>query len=197
MKQSLWASVLVVLIAACTHSPIAQEHSLFPPLGTPTDVEPSASATTTIVIDASTVPEAIDRPQWVVMDAPGTTRILASERWIEPLKLAVPRTIAYHIQRALPDTFVMATSGAGSERADVRLRIDVVAWEAVLGEYVRVDLIWHIDHAKMHRLGRGSFLAPVDNPSRASLLMAQRTALAQGSVRIANDVRALLRKPQQ
>ena len=64
MKQSLWASVLVLLLAACTHSPIAQEHSLFPQLGTPTDVEPSASATTTIVIDASTVPEAIDRPRW-------------------------------------------------------------------------------------------------------------------------------------
>ena len=197
MKQSLWASVLVLLLAACTHSPIAQEHSLFPQLGTPTDVEPSASATTTIVIDASTVPEAIDRPRWVLMDAAGTARILASERRIEPLKLAIPRTIAYHIQRALPDTFVRATSGAGSERADVQLRIDVVAWEAVLGEYVRIALVWHVDHANMRRLRRGSFLAPVDNPLHASLLLTQRTALARGSVRIANDVRDLLRKPPQ
>ncbi len=197
MKRSLVSSVLLVLTAACSHSPIAREHSLFPPLGISTNTEPSASTRATIGVDAGTVPESIDRPQWVVIDAAGTTRILTSDRWIEPLKLAIPRTIAYQIQQTLPDTLVWATSGAGSARPDVRLRIDVAAWEAVLEKYVRIDLVWHIDHAKMRRVGRGSFVLPVDNSLPASLLQAQREALTKGSVRIAEEVRDVLRTSPQ
>jgi uncharacterized lipoprotein YmbA len=197
VKRILPAALVILLVAACAHSPVAREHSLFPALGERLADTASTSATTTILLASCTVPESVDRPQWVVNAPDGTVRVLPGERWIEPLKLAVARTIAHEVQSALPGTVAWAaTSAAGPVRADVRLHVEVAAWEAVPGQYARVDLAWQIDHARTRHAGRGAFVLPLADASPATLLRAQREALARGSARIADDIRVVLQKHQ-
>lgn len=198
MTRGLVALAAAFVLSACSHSPVARDHSLFPQLnegaastGSPTE------ATTSVVIVSCSVPEAVDRPQWVVIDRRGELQILPGERWIEPLKRAIPRVVAHEIQRALPEVAAWSATGADAPHADVRIRLDVAAWQATLGQHARVDLVWQIDRGKTSRIARGSFVVPVEDDTHAALLQAQRAALVQASVGITSTVQALLRESRQ
>lgn len=199
MKRGLLALAMTFFLGACSHSPVAREHSLFPVLdATGSRTDALADATTSVVIVSCTVPESVDRPQWVVIDRRGELQILPGERWIEPLKRAIPRIVAHEIQQTLRDVTAWSAAGTGAPRADdLRIRLDVTAWQAVVGRHARVDLVWQIDRGRSSRTDRGRFVVEVEDDTPAALLRAQRQALVHASARIASSVQTVLRESRR
>jgi uncharacterized lipoprotein YmbA len=136
MKRPGWQVTIVALtfgLAGCATSPAPGWHSLVPATGaapatTPANA-PATAATRSLLIDAVTVPDEVDRPPLVVRNAAGTPSLLDGERWSEPLKAQLPRALALALAPRLPGTLVVAGTGGTIVLPTWRIVLDVQRFE--------------------------------------------------------------------
>src|SRR4029079_2355421 len=86
--------LLVVLVAGCSTSPPAQFYTLTPAAGGAGESLVSAPFARPIAVGPVSVPEAVNRPKFVVRDAPNRLVVLESQRWAEPLRDALASPLA-------------------------------------------------------------------------------------------------------
>jgi uncharacterized lipoprotein YmbA len=145
-----------------------------------------------LAVDAVTLPEVVDRPQFVMVDGDHRVEILEMQRWAESLKNAIPRILADNLSRNLGLDWVAAYPQHAGSDADYHLAVDFQRFETT-ARNVELDVIWAL---------RSTGSAPLTGRSRVheahggydSIAAAYSRALATVSVDIARAMPKELRQ---
>jgi uncharacterized protein len=189
IARSALTLLLVLMLCACARSPIANLHSLLPPIETTT--EQISADRPRIVIASTVVPASVDRPQMLVANGSHEMLLLENERWAEPLKRAIPRAIAHHLALAIP-AIVWSSSAAAPHDPDLRVMLDVTRWQSSRGKEAAVEVLWTLRQGAKQTSGLSLASVPVEDDRYASLVAAHREALRRIGLEIARAAQAML-----
>lgn len=190
MRSLLLAAVLLVapFIDGCSTSPRAAFYTLSP-AATPESV-PSTAPPIYIAVDAVTIPDLVDRPQFVVRT--GATQVSIDEfaRWADPLKAQIARVLAADLAQAVPGALVSGYSRHDAESYHVW--VDVQSFESVPGEMASIVVLWSVRPPKQGATVTGRTVArePARAPGYDALVDAHSRALAT----VSNDIAGVIRK---
>ena len=180
MRNTLLAGALA--LAACSAPPRERFYTLDAP-----EPPPAPQAPYAIAVGPVSVPELVDRPQFVVRVSANQVAIAEQARWAEPLRHAIARVVAANLANELG---VRALAQRGAE-ADYRIALDVQRFESTPGEGVLVDALWTVLGPKGVRSnGRSLVRESVKGRDYDALAGAHSAALASISKEIAQAIRA-------
>ena len=179
---------IAMALAGCARSPTIQWHALSEP--TPNAVTPADQVPLRVVIASTTVPPSIDRPQLVVNAGEGAISILDTERWAEPLRRSIPRTLGDYLARELGNALVWSTLASAPARPDIRISIEIARWRSVRGHAATMEMLWTLRDARQEKSGRTVVEVAVHGDDYASLVAAHREALRIAAAALAQDVRS-------
>jgi len=153
-----------------------------------------------VLLLSASLPELLDRPQLVLRSADQRIQLSEQQRWAEPLRAGIARSIAADLGRLLASSRVAALpNGAPHFDADFRLTLHVQRLEAQVGRGVDLDLLWTLQPRQgKELLGRSQVHEPLAAGSEtltgdggaAALVAAQRRALSQAAAEIAAAIRS-------
>ena len=112
-----------------------------------------------ITVEVATIPESVDRPQLVISAGENQVVILEQQRWAEPLKGQIARTVAVNLSRLIGAARVSAYPHAADTDAMFRITLDVQRFEARRGDAVAVEVLWTIRGADGPALASGRTVA--------------------------------------
>jgi uncharacterized lipoprotein YmbA len=183
----------VAMLAGCGTSPKASYYTLTrDPLPKPAMTTAATAAPYTIAIAPVTVPDVVDRPQFVTRAGLNQVTINEFARWGEPLKGEIARVMAADLAQELDGAFVSIYPQSAGGNADVRLQLDVRRFDSALGESATVEVAWTIRPLKGAAVNGRSFVR--ETPAGAgydALVAAHSRALAGVSRDIATAVKTL------
>jgi len=179
MRNTVLAAALA--LAACSAPPRERFYTLDAP-----EPPPAPEAPYAIAVGPVSVPELVDRPQFVVRVSANQVAIAEQARWAEPLRHAIARVVAANLAR---DLGARAAMQRGAE-ADYRIALDVQRFESTPGEGVLVDALWTVSGPKgARRSGRSLVRESVKGRDYDALAAAHSAALAAISREIAAAIR--------
>ena len=170
------ALLLLVLLLSCGSPPRERFFTLDAP-------EPPVAAADapSVAVGPVSVPELVDRPQFVVRVNANQVAIAEQARWAEPLKGAIARVVAANLAKDL-GARVQPRNGD----ADYRVLIDVQRFESTPADAVLLDAQWTVIGPKgARRGGRSLQREPVQGRDYDALAAAHSVALAKISQEIA------------
>jgi uncharacterized protein len=180
-------SLLVIMLAGCGSSPSARFYTLSVGAA-PEDAAPSKYR---ITVGPVTVPEVVDRPQFVVRVGANQVTILEQHRWAEPLQSEIARVIALNLAQVLGSKQVSTYSQNVIGNADYRVIMDIQRFDSAFGEAVTVDALWTVRRASGEpSTGRSLVREPVGGEGYDALADAHSRALAALSRQIAEAIRS-------
>ena len=190
MRRAGIAATLAFLLGACGSSPVAKFYTL----GSAEEVRaPSAVSQTpyTVLVGPVSVPDTVDRPQLVLRSAGNRVIVSEEARWLEPLKSAIPRSIAANLGQSLKDARVMAYPQSLGGDADYRVMIDVQRFDSALGDAATVEAVWTVRSGKggEQRYGRSVVREAAGGTDFDALVAAHARALKAVSAEIAEAIR--------
>jgi uncharacterized protein len=183
------AVALLLLAGGCGSSPSVRYYTL----GTDQSLEKSAvshssASAYAVAVGPVTVPNAVDRPQFVIQVAPNRVTLLDDQRWAEPLNSGIPRAIASDLARLLGVPTVMFPQDS---LADVKYRvaIEIRNFVSVPGEAATVEATWTV-FGPHDSVKRGQLLArePVREGGYEALAAAHGRALLRVSRELAATI---------
>lgn len=182
---------VLALIAACASAPVEQFYRL-PGVPSAAAAQPAGGAV--IAVGAVTVPDLIDRPQFVTLGPGSRVEIAETHRWAEPLKLAIGRVVAGQLSAALALPLVYAYPQVGSSEPALRVTLHVQRFDAEPGRRVSDELLWSVRRLSdgQIRAGRSAAQVAVTEPGHAGLPAAHAAALQAISADIARAAAELL-----
>jgi uncharacterized lipoprotein YmbA len=183
--------VAAALTAGCARSPALHWHALMPSAAEALPPHDGAALPLQVVIVSTAVPVSIDRPQLVVRNAGGRVLLAEHERWEEPLKRAIPRTLAHYLARDLGGAIVWSSGASAPARPDARIMLEVARWQATLAEQASAEILWTVRAGARERSGRTRIDVPVNEPGYAALVAAHREGLRVLSRDIAAAVQSI------
>lgn len=192
-------SVLVTLQAGCGSSPTASFYTLSAN-GTPeADATAQPTARYRVAVGPVTLPEMVNRPQFVVRAGANQVTIAEMHRWAGPLKSEIPRVIAQNLAQLLGTRQVSAYPQSATDDADYRVYVDIQRFDSALGEWVTIDALWAIRSASGEpSAGRSLVQEPAGGGGYDELVAAHNRALARVSRDIAEAIRSAdLAQPRQ
>ena len=150
------------------------------------------SAGPVIALGPVNVAAYLDRPQ-IVTRAPGAeVKISEFERWAEPLEDNVAAVLADNLARLVPTERVSAYPARLLLDFDIRVTVDVIRFDGVLGGDVVLDARWILlsgaGEAEAH-MQRSQFVQPTGGPGYADLVEAMSRTLDALSRELALEVR--------
>jgi uncharacterized lipoprotein YmbA len=196
LRSSLLCFTAMAGLSACGTSPPERFFTLAadpPPASTATQSAPAFS----IIVGPVTIPEIVDRPQFVLRSSPNRVEIAELVRWAAPLKSEIPRVVADHLARLLEGSRPSTSAQRATGVPDYRVLIDVQRFESAPGESATIHALWEV---------RGKTGAPVAGRSAISepaaagyddLVAAHSRALAALSRDIAAAIAGLRAAPAQ
>jgi uncharacterized lipoprotein YmbA len=181
------ASLALCALAGCS-TPRERYYALSAP------EQPAAKALYSVSVGPVSVPDAVDRPQFVLRTTANQVTILEQTRWAGPLKSEIPRVIAANLAQALGDAYVSAyPQGAGSD-ADYVVVVDIQRFDSAPGDAAVIEALWSVRTAKAKdrapRSGRSVVREPAQGKDDDALVAAHSRALASISRDIVEAVRA-------
>jgi len=188
------ASVLAacaMLVAGCGTSPTPQYYTLS--VDTPSAATGATGGLPSIAVGAVTVPEAVDRPQFVVRTGANEVKFEEQHRWAGPLKSELPRVLAGNLARATGNPRISAYPESASLGADYRVLVDFQRFDGAPGGEVALDALWTVVAANgdVVRSGRASVREPVTGNDYAALVAAYSRGVSQVSAAIAEGIKDL------
>jgi uncharacterized lipoprotein YmbA len=180
---SRWVLLLpVIVILGCGTPPRERFYTLDAP------EPPSApDAPYAIAVGPVSVPELVDRPQFVVRVSATQVAITEQARWAEPLRNAIARVVAANLAK---DLGARAAWQRGAD-ADYRVALDVQRFESTPGEGALIDALWTVTGPKgARRGGRSVVRESVKGKDYDALAAAHSAALAAIGREIAEAIRA-------
>lgn len=154
-----------------------------------------------LMINRITLPEAVDRPQFVLQMSQNQVRLDEQHRWAESLRQAIPRIIASDLRQHLQTARIAVAGDSSSPTApNLLLAMDVLRFESQLGEGVRLEVHWQLRNAtgSARNVVADSVTDLRENSIGAShdaLVSAHRKTLATFAKTIADRIAALPRQP--
>ena len=180
----------MVLLAGCSRSPRVTFYTLN---ATATQESAALQTLESVVIGPVTLPDLLDRPQFVVTVDANRVDILEMHRWAAPLKSELPRIIAGDLALLLKPARVSVYPQNSALDAVYRIQIDIQRFEMTEGRGVTVDLLWSIRRSDGGAVknGRAAVHEPVTNGGYDHLVAALSRALAAVSRDLAEALRGM------
>lgn len=187
---SMTVGALALALSACASSPPAKFYTLN--AQTPQENVHLAKPVG-IVIDKVSVPELVDRPQFVFRTSAAQVRIDEFTRWAEPLKEQIAQVIAANLARSLPGALVSTAEQWGDQGQMYRVSIEVQRFESAPGEAATISVLWTVRSSSTGKADSGRTFAqePLSSQSYDELVDAHSRALAEISADIARAIRAI------
>ena len=139
-----------------------------------------------VAITALTVPEIVDRRELVLRS--GETQVLISDNhlWAEALKNEIARNLGAHLARAEGTTGVFLPGEKNQAAAEIKLAVDILRFESVLGGNATLEARWNIARQGATPVsGHALIQEPANAPGYDALVEAHSRALARLSDKIA------------
>lgn len=169
-------ALAALLLAGCAASPPERFYTLDAPSAAAAAPRTGAPS---VAVGPVTLPERVDRPQFVVRSAPHRVELLEQHRWAEPLRAAIPRVVAAELARLLGSERVAVHGENSLVDADVRVVIDVQRFEGTPGESVAVEARWSLRPAQgAARPGHSTVTEATRGPGYEELAAAYGRAVA-------------------
>ncbi|MEM5310491.1 PqiC family protein [Paraburkholderia sp. JHI869] len=181
-------SVVIVLLAVlsggCAHTPSSSFYRLKPDT---TLTAMGAAAPLYVVVNPVTIPALVDRPQIVVSVADNQVWPDEFQRWAEPLKGNIQRTIAGDLAVLLGTEHVSVYGADSVGLPTWRVRVDIMQFDSVLGKMATIDAQWTLSPPGDAKPFVGHTLAqvPVQGQAYDALVAAHDRALGAVSADIA------------
>ena len=169
----------LALTAACASPP--REH--FFTLSAP-EAPAAAEGAPSIAVGPVSIPDIVDRPQFVVRRNPNEVSIVEQARWAEPLKGAIARVVAANLAATLGARAVPQRDGA----ADYRVVLDVQRFESP-ADAVLIEALWTVVDKRGRKSGRSVVRERIAGKDYTALAAAHSAALASLSREIAAAIR--------
>jgi uncharacterized protein len=195
MRMFLLPSVVLIAaaLAACSSSPTASFYTLgaASPQGGAHTVRPIS-----VVVASVTVPELVDRPQFVVRLSENQVKLDEFARWADPVKSQIPRVVAADLAVLLAGARVSVYPQEGDAGNAYRVRIELQRFDGAPGEGATVEALWSVSPPKGGALmsGRTVVHEPVAAPGYEALTAAYSAGLGAVSQDIAAAIQAGLMK---
>ena len=202
-------ALALLTLAACGTAPTETFYMLGPALTSSRDgTAQQAQATTgavaastaqsralAIVVDPASVPELVDRPQFVVSTGDARVVLLEQQRWAEPLRSQISRTVALDLTQLLPSARISTNPDildGADEALSFRIALDVQRFESRPGDSVAVEILWTLRRGPGDTLrsGREAVRESVIGAGYEGLVSGHNRALAAVSRAIAAAVRS-------
>ena len=186
-RWRLSLALLVVAVAGCRTAP-----AYFYTLDSTATADGAPPVSYAVAVGPVTVPPLVDRPEFVVQDAPNRVAIEEFNRWGSPLNDNIARAVAGDLAVLLGTPRVMTGPLAPSLGPAYRVAIDVQRFESVPGETAIVDAVWAVQKptGRGTRSGRTIARETVSGIGFDALAAAHSRALAKVSADIAAVIRA-------
>lgn len=186
MRRALLAAC--VLASACLGPrPDPSAFFLLSPAAAPTG---GAPVPVVLGLGPISLPGYLDRPQIVVRVSDHEIALAASDRWAEPLRDLVARTLAENLATLLPASSFVEYPWYPATAPDFGVAVDVRRFEVDVGGTVVLDATWRITAAGEVVDRRATrFEEPADGADRSAAVAAQSRALGALSREIADAVR--------
>lgn len=159
----------------------------------------TAAATTglpfTIIVGPVTVPELVDRPQFVLRSAPNRVELTEQARWAAPLKSEIPRVIADHLARLLPGARAATAAQRAATVPDYRVLIDIQRFETSQQEGATIQALWTVRPTVGAALSGRSLVTEAAGGGYEDLVAAHSRALAAVSRDIAAAITSARVRP--
>ena len=181
---------LLVLLAGCASTPRENLYTL-------SAVAPqraggaSQDSGIVVLVESANVPELVDRPQFVISAGDSRMSLLEQQRWAEPLKSQIARTVALNLGRLLGSSRVSTKLLAGGGDAGYRVNLDVQRFESRPGDAVSLEVLWTVRRGMAPEVtsGRSIVREAALAPGYDALVAAHDRALATISGEIAAAIR--------
>jgi uncharacterized lipoprotein YmbA len=183
---------LALAAAGCGSSPKRNFYTLQAPPAPGTRTVVSEPGQPAVVVGPVTVPDTVDRSQIVVRTSDNRLDISDLNRWAEPLRLEIARVLAANLSRDLGGIQVsLQGQETAAREPDVRVAVDVLRFESVLGEAAIVEAAWVVlrNGAPPVR-GRSSSRESIQGQGYEALAAAHSKAIAK----IGRDIAAVIRE---
>ncbi len=143
-----------------------------------------------VMVGPVSIPESVDRPNFVVQIAPNRVEVDEFNRWVAPLGDGIARTVTADLATLLqtPD---VATAPFANFDPVYRVTIDVQRFESVQGDAALVDAVWSVRKVAggETRSGRTVAREALQGESYEAIAAAHSRALAKLSADIATAIR--------
>jgi uncharacterized lipoprotein YmbA len=175
------------LVAGCSSTPASKFYTL--------SAVPASSAASTgsesVVVGPVSVPDAVNRPQFVVTVGPNQVRLDEFNRWAAPLQDDIARVLAADLAADLATPRVTTNAKGAGQDADYRVAVEVQSFESQPGVAATLAAAWTVRRAKDGRTlsQRTNLQEPVQQSGYAALAAAHSRAIA----RLAQDIAAAIR----
>lgn len=184
-RGAVAALALAGLLAGCASTPPERYYRLVAAgdAPAPAAARPSLPA---VAVAAVSVPEIVDRPQFVTLGPGSEVRLSEQHRWAEPLKLAIGRLVAARLAVALGGALVTAYPAEPAAQTAWRVSLDVQRFDSEPGVAARTAVLWTLRRLAdgQQRSGRSEIRTVPADASHDALAAAHASAL----VRIADEI---------
>ncbi len=135
--------LLCAVAAAATPGCGTSAPSRFYTLASTATAGDAAPARYGVMVGPVSIPDSVDRAEFVVQVAPNRVEIDEFNRWAAPLGESIARTVAGDLA-ALLGTPDVATAPFANFDPDYRVTIDVQRFDSIQGESVLVEAVWAV-----------------------------------------------------
>jgi uncharacterized lipoprotein YmbA len=191
-KAAVSACIAAILSNACGTVP--QEHFYtLQSAALPATASTVGNTRYSVSVGPVTVPEIVDRPQFVIRQSPNRVEVIEQHRWAQSLRTEIARVLADDLAGRLVNSQVTPYTDYASQNAGYRILIDVERFDAVPGEAVTVQAVWTVRRtaAEVSTTGRSMAREPVHAGGYEELAAAYGRALSAISADIGNAVQSL------
>jgi uncharacterized lipoprotein YmbA len=185
-SPALLFAFLALVAAACSTAP-----ARFYTLDSTAASQPAPLAGVAVLIGPVSVPEAVDRPEFVVQVASNQVEIEEFNRWAAPLNDSIARAVAGDLSAQLGTPHV-AVAPMANFIPTYLVTIDVQRFDSIRGQGVVVEAVWAVSRIPggAKRSGRTVARETVQGDGFDALAAAHSRALAKVSADIAETIRA-------
>jgi uncharacterized lipoprotein YmbA len=193
-QQHVGLAIIVCAISAlpgCGSSPKETYYTLSADAVVNGAIPASGESAYSIAVGSITLPEVVDRPQFVLRAGPNEVTFVELHRWAGPLKSEIPRIVADNLAADLNVKRVTAYPQNAGENADYRVLIDIQRFDSTLGESVTIDALWTVRRTSdgALRTGRSTARESSSGGTYEAVVAAHSRALATISREIAEAIR--------
>ena len=197
----LWSATLFLTISSLTgcSSPREAYYTLSAGAAITGATSASGESAYSIAVGPITLPEVVDRPQFVLRAGPNEVSIVELHRWAGPLKSEIPRIIADNLAADLNVKRVAAYPQSAGDNADYRVLVDIQRFDSTMGESVTIDALWTVKRVSdgVLRTGRSTVRESASGGTYNAMVAAHSRALAAISREIAETIRLISAQPQK
>lgn len=185
------AFLTISSIAGCASSPRETYYTLSVGAVVSGATPAGGESAHSIAVGPITLPEVVDRPQFVLRAGANEVTIVELHRWAGPLRSEIPRIIADNLAADLNVKRVAAYPQSAGDNADYRVLVDIQRFDSTLGESVTIDALWTVKRVPdgVLRTGRSTTKESSGGGSYDAVVAAHSRALATISHEIAEAIR--------